>query len=145
MTEEKNIPRWVYRFDNYKRAFALLREALEIKKERAFSQLENEGVIQRFKFTWELAWKTLRDYVEYSGIILPTITPSAVIKATFAAKIIQDGETWMRALDARNKMSHTYDFKKFEAIIEEIDNCFFEILDGLHSYFLEKSIDYKDI
>ena len=52
-------PRWQYRFDNYKRAFVLLREALE--EDRELSQLEQEGVIQRFEYTMELAWKVMKE------------------------------------------------------------------------------------
>lgn len=108
-TPEK--PRWLYRLENYGRAFSLLREAMEIMDSRPLTQLEKEGVIQRFEFTWELAWKLLKDYLEASGVALETITPAAVIRAGFAAKIIQEGDIWMQALDARNKMSHTYNFK----------------------------------
>lgn len=55
-------PRWVYRFDNYRRAFFLLREAIETMESRELTQLEKEGVIQRFEYTWELSWKVLKDY-----------------------------------------------------------------------------------
>ncbi len=48
---ENSTPRWVYRFDNYRRAFTLLREAITIRQQRELTPLENEGVIQRFKYT----------------------------------------------------------------------------------------------
>ena len=113
-------PRWLYRFDNFKRALSLLREAIDIRKERQLTPLEEEGIIQRFEYTWELAWKVLKDYLEHTGIILDTITPSFVIKAAFAAKIIENGDIWIQALDARNKMSHTYNLVIFEKIIDDI-------------------------
>ena len=131
-------PRWIYRFDNYKRAFTLLREAIEIMQQRALTQLEKEGVIQRFEYTWELAWKTLRDYLEYGGVILETVTPAAVIKAAYEAKVIEAGDIWMQALDARNKMSHTYNFKVFEQIITDIKAYYLPILDALHLSLLAK-------
>ena len=105
---QPETPRWVYRFDNYKRAFLLLRQAIETMQTRELTQLEKEGVIQRFEYTWELAWKVLKDYLENAGVNLPTITPASVIRAAFAAKIIDNGDIWMRALDARNTMAHTY-------------------------------------
>lgn len=132
-------PRWKYRFDNYKRAFGLLREAIETMQARELSQLEKEGVIQRFEYTWELAWKVLNDYLDSVGVVLETITPAAVIRAAFAAKIIKDGDVWMKALDARNKMSHTYNLKTFELIIADIRTDYFGLLDTLHLTLLEKA------
>lgn len=132
-------PRWVYRFDNYQRAFILLREAIESMEERPLSQLEKEGVIQRFEYTWELAWKVMKDYLESQGVILETITPAAAIKAAFAAKLIDRGEKWMNALDARNKMSHTYNLKTFEQIIAKIRSDYLAILDDLYETLLKKS------
>ncbi|MEQ1890467.1 MAG: nucleotidyltransferase substrate binding protein [Alphaproteobacteria bacterium] len=139
MTDGK--PRWIYRFDNYKRAFGLLREAIEIMQLRELTQLEKEGVIQRFEYTWELAWKVLGDYLDSTGVILETVTPAAVIRAAFAAKIITDAEIWMKALDARNKMSHTYNLKIFEKIIAEIRAEYFAVLDALNMTMLEKVME----
>nr|WP_256437988.1 nucleotidyltransferase substrate binding protein [Rhodomicrobium sp. Az07] len=127
-----NKPRWVYRFDNYSRAFSLLREAIESSETRELSQLEKEGVIQRFEYTWELAWKLLRDYLGHSGVVLDTITPSAVIRAALSARIIEDGDVWMSALDTRNKMSHTYNFRVFEQTIAAIETHFLGIFDALY-------------
>jgi len=137
MTNE--TPRWVYRFDNYKRAFLLLKEAVETMEKRELSQLEKEGIIQRFEYTWELAWKVLKDVLEGSGIVLDTVTPASTIKAAFAAKIVQDGEVWMRALDARNSLSHTYNFKTFEKVLEEIRRAYLPVFEALHLSLLEKA------
>lgn len=132
-------PRWRYRFDNYKRAFLLIREAIETAEERELTQLEKEGVIQRFEYTWELAWKVMKDYLEYSGVILETTTPRSVIRAAFSANIIEDGEGWMRALDARNRMAHTYDFKSFELVIAGIQTRYLALFDQLHLFLMEKA------
>jgi nucleotidyltransferase substrate binding protein (TIGR01987 family) len=134
-------PRWMYRFDNYKRAFNLLREAIETLEQRDLSQLEKEGIIQRFEYTWELAWKVLRDYLEHEGVVLDKITPASVIKAAFEAKIINKGEIWMKALDARNKMSHQYNFKKFEEIIQDIQAHYLSLFDELHITMMENSLE----
>ena len=133
-------PRWVYRFDNYKRAFVLLREAIETMNERELTQLEKEGVIQRFEYTWELAWKVIKDYLEYEGLVLDKITPASVIRAAFNAKTISNGDLWMKALDARNKMSHVYDFKKFEEVIGEIHDHYLSLFDDLHLSLMEPAI-----
>jgi nucleotidyltransferase substrate binding protein (TIGR01987 family) len=132
-------PRWVYRFDNYQRAFALLREAGELAGARELSALEQEGVIQRFEYTWELAWKLLADLLAADGVDLETLTPRAVIRAAFAAKLIADGEAWMGALDARNKMSHTYNLREFETVIEEIRSSYLVLFEALHRLVLVRA------
>ena len=129
-------PRWEYRFDNYKRAFILLREAME---KETLSQLEQEGVIQRFEYTMELAWKTMRDYLESQNVVFDQITPRAVIRQAFEAGLVKDGETWQNALDARNKMSHTYNFETFEKVIADIRQHYLAALDALYFDLLEAS------
>ncbi len=145
MSENPEKPRWQYRFDNYSRAFILLREGIEAIDQRPLSQLEKEGIIQRFEYTWELAWKTLKDFMEEQGVTLPSFTPAAVIKAAFAAKVITRGDDWMAALDARNKMSHSYNFKAFELVIADIQKRFLSLFDDLHSELLAKSLGAIDV
>lgn len=142
--DDFQTPRWVYRFDNFKRAFALLSEAIQIIRKRKISALEQEGVIQRFEYTWELSWKVLKDYLEYTGIILETVTPAAVIKAAIAANIIKNGDVWMSALDSRNRMSHTYDFKQFEKIVISIEKEYYPELECMRLKMLELSTEVKN-
>ena len=118
MTQEKL--RWQYRFDNFKRSYFLLQEAADRYSEKSLDQLGKEGMIQRFEVCMELAWKTIKDYLEHQNTVFSQVTPNAVIREAVIAKLIDDGEGWMMALDARNKMSHTYDFKKFETVLEEV-------------------------
>ena len=139
MTREK--PRWQYRFDNYRRAFSLLREAIELRQDRPLSDLEKEGVIQRFEYTWELAWKTIKDYLENEGVALEKITPKAVIVAGIEARIISRKEDWMRALDDRNRMNHVYNKMVFEKIINNIEQGYLSLFDGLYEKLLAEVID----
>jgi nucleotidyltransferase substrate binding protein (TIGR01987 family) len=117
-----------------------LREAIEADKE--LNQLEKEGCIQRFEYAFELAWKTMKDFLEGEGMSLPVITPVTVIRAAFEARLIQDGQVWTEALDARNKMSHTYDFSKFEQVIADISQRYLAAMEALYMFFLEKEADY---
>jgi nucleotidyltransferase substrate binding protein (TIGR01987 family) len=132
------VPRWRHRFDNYKRAFVQLSAAVDLANERELSDLEEEGVIQRFEYTWELAWKLLADVLENEGVVLDPKTPKAVLRAALTAKLIDDGETWMDALDARNRMSHTYDIEEFEAVVREIQERYFDLFASLHATGLER-------
>lgn len=120
-----------------------MREAIELSQERPLSNLEQEGTIQRFEYCWELAWKTLKDYLEFQGVILETLTPRAVIKAAFASGLIDRGDDWMAALDARNKMSHTYNFKIFEEVVKAIQSRYLDLLDGLNERLLLEVIKGK--
>ncbi|MXZ91289.1 MAG: nucleotidyltransferase [Chloroflexi bacterium] len=126
--------RWHYRFRNFSRAYTLLREALE-REVAELNELEREGVIQRFEYTFELAWLTLKDRLEYDGVVLATVTPRNVIREAFAAKLITDGAAWTDMLTDRNLMSHTYDFARFETVIENIRNRYLALLDDLYQRF----------
>ena len=134
-----STPRWRYRFDNYRRAFILLREAIE--QERPLTQLEKEGLIQRFEYTMELAWKTLKDYLESENVVFDQVTPRAVIRRAFEAGVIRRGEAWLNALDARNRMSHTYNFQTFERVIQDIRRAYLDAFDELYEFLLAKSLE----
>ncbi len=137
MTDD--TPRWIYRFRNFQRAYTLLRQAMEQEAERGLTQLEKEGVIQRFEYSIELAWKTLKDYLEHQSVLLPQVTPRAVIREAFSARIIDDGQVWMDALDARNRISHTYDIKQFERVIDDIKQRYLPAMEALYFKLLEEA------
>ncbi len=131
--------RWKQRFENFERAFILLKSAFD--KEDDFTDLEKEGVIQRFEYTFELAWKTLKDYLEFRGIILEEITPRNIIKQAFEAKIIKNGEPWIKMLIQRNKLSHTYNKKTFDLSFDLIKNEFVFLLENFYIFLKEKTLD----
>ena len=135
-----NDIRWKQRFENFDRAFILLREVQE-RGIGSLSLLEKEGTIQRFEFTFELAWKTLKDYLEEQGIILQEATPRAVIKAAFSAGILDDAQIWIDILQYRNLLSHTYDFKILDKALKNIEEHYFSAFDRLHEFFLIRSIE----
>jgi len=129
--------RWKQRFQNFDRAFVLLREALE-RAPDALSPLEKEGVVQRFEYTFELAWKTLKDYLEEGGLVISPVTPRQVIKEAFAAKVLPDGGVWIKMLDNRNLLSHTYDFSVFEQAVRAISEYYLPAMAKLHQSFADK-------
>jgi nucleotidyltransferase substrate binding protein (TIGR01987 family) len=101
--------RWRQRFSNLRRAYGLYDEGARSK---TLNRLEKEGLIQRFEYTFELSWKTMKDYLEGQGIA--TSYPRDTIKESFAYGLVEDGELWMDMLERRNLLSHTYDEKTFE-------------------------------
>ena len=124
--------RWHYRFRNFSRAFRRLQDALQDGAE-ALNELEQKGVIQRFEYTFELAWNTLKDRLEHDGMVLSSVTPRAVIQSAFQAKLISEGEQWIDMIGDRNRMSHTYDSDTFDAIIKAIEERYLERLNELHA------------
>ena len=132
--------RWKQRFQNFDRAFVLLRDALENGPD-SLNQLEKEGVIQRFEFSFELAWKTLKDYMEQDGFVFATITPRQVIKEAFAAKILKEGQVWIDMLDHRNLLSNTYNLVKFEEAVKALHDRYLGAFDQLHEFLQEEAME----
>lgn len=133
--------RWKQRFQNFDRAFLLLRSAFDDRDIEDFSDLEQEGIIQRFEFTFELAWKTIKDYLQDNGVILPQLTPRSVIKEAFNAGILPDGQLWIDMMLHRNILSHNYDFSKFQTVLEAIIAKYLAAFESLHAWFIERQIE----
>jgi nucleotidyltransferase substrate binding protein (TIGR01987 family) len=102
------------------------------------SQLEKEGIIHRFEFTLELAWKTLKDYLEESGIVMATVTPRDVVKTAHAANIIAKSEVWLQMIDHRNLLAHTYDVERFEEALDAIEKDYLPALSLINTFFHEQ-------
>lgn len=128
--------RWKQRFQNFEAAYRLLEEAMADGGAN-LSDLEKEGVVQRFEYTYELAWKTLKDYLENSGLVIAPVTPKQVIKEAFAAKLLESGEVWVRMLDHRNLLSHTYDRSVFDTAISAVEDDYLLAIGELHTRLKE--------
>ena len=124
--------RWIQRFNNFKRAISLLRSALEERALSEYSNLEQEGIIQRFEYTLELAWKVLKDRMEDDGIIIDTISPKGVIRQAFNSKYINNPEIWMHMIGDRNLLSHTYDFDRFSVILQTVKSEYLPVLEEFY-------------
>lgn len=97
--------RWKQRFENYKKALLKLSDAIE--NECHPSDIVKEGIIQRFEFTHELAWKVMKDFLEYEGEQNITGSRSAT-RSFFNKNLIKNGQEWMNMIESRNKTVHTY-------------------------------------
>jgi len=96
--------RWKQRFQNFEKAFLFLKEAIE---RPSLDELQAAGLIQSFEFTFELGWKTLKDYFEEMGMTLRF--PREVIKYAYQNELIENGGLWLEMLEKRNELTHTYD------------------------------------
>lgn len=111
--------RWRQRLQNFEKAFSLLEQAVNLSKDRTLNELEEQGLIQRFEFTHELAWNVLKDYFEYQGNTDITGSRDATREA-FNKGLIKDGEGWMEMIKSRNQSSHTYNQEVADEITEKI-------------------------
>jgi len=121
-------------FDSFSGALRRLEEALGEDISRSSTLVD--GTIQRFEFTFELAWKTMKDYLELMGFTV--VSPRDVIKQAFQTGYITDGAAWLDALDKRNLMAYIYQVEIAEEVIDLIKNKYFNLLDELHTFFLNK-------
>ena len=125
-----NDVRWKQRLENFAKAVKLL-EDIQILDLKKISMLEKEGIIQRFEFTLELGWKTLKDRMESDGLVLTQISPKVVVKEAFKAKYIDQVEVWLAIINDRNLLSHTYEFSLMEDVIPEIQKRYSPALTAL--------------
>ena len=108
------------KIEHYISALAQLEQAVVIYQKSQQDALYRDGLIQRFEFTVELAWKSIKEYLEDQGSTTPIATPRAVLKEAFAAGIIQDADEWNKIITARNITSHVYDEKTAEDVAAQI-------------------------
>ncbi len=118
--------RWQQRLANFSKALRQLERAVELTKERELSDLEEQGLIQAFEFTHELAWNVLKDYFAFQGN--PDITGSRdASREAFRKGLIKDGDGWMEMIKSRNQSSHTYNQEIAEGIADKIAKSYFSL------------------
>jgi nucleotidyltransferase substrate binding protein (TIGR01987 family) len=126
--------RWKQRFSNFSNAFSLLGEAVSMKRP---TELEKEGLIQRFEYTFELGWKTLKDYLEEKGFA-EIVGSKDAIRLAFANGIISNGEVWMEMITDRNLTSHLYDSAVVAQIVNNVLNKYYPAFLELNAYLKDK-------
>lgn len=130
--------RWKQRFNNYTQALQTLRRAVELAGQRDLSELEEQGLIQGFEFTHELAWNVLKDYLEEQGVI-GIIGSKNATREAFKNGLISDGESWMDMIKARNLTSHTYNTEIAEGIAKDILSRFYRAFADMEKRFSQLS------
>lgn len=124
------------RFKNFERAYQQFISVTQNCDAMSLSELEQEGFVQRFEYTFELAWKTLRDYLLENGYKLDS--PKSVIRQAYQSGCIADGEIWMDALEKRNNTVHTYNQEILKETIRFLTEEFQPALEQLHTFFSEE-------
>ncbi|GAA0367933.1 nucleotidyltransferase substrate binding protein [Bacillus horti] len=108
---------------NFYKALQRLREAVKEFQQAGATDVVRDGLIQRFEFTYELSWKTTKEYLESIGLV-DRNSPKAVIKEAYAQKLIEDEDQWILMLHDRNMTSHVYNEELAEEIASRIANIY---------------------
>lgn len=124
--------RWIQRLDNYDKALARLRTAVRILQEHGgtdseIDDLMKEGLVQRFEYTQELAWKLMKDYEEYQGYTDVQGSRDAIRKA-LQMGLVEDA-VWMDTISSRNLTSHCYDEDEFNEVLGRIIQSYLPVFE----------------
>lgn len=127
--EDKDV-RWIQRFSNYRKALIQLGKAVNIVSAVSNSTSDQndllaEGLIQRYEYTHELAWKVMKDYEEYQGIT-DIMGSRDAIRVALRAGILDD-DRWMDTISDRNLTSHNYDDETAKHIVNNIINVYYPL------------------
>lgn len=128
--------RWKQRFENFEKAFNNFIIVLDALKDNQDSIINKMATIQAYEMTFELGWKTLKDFLTEKGVVVSF--PKDTIKEAFAYEIIEDGEIWIKMLEDRNLTSHAYDEQKANQVINDIKNKYFHALLQVFIYLKSK-------
>lgn len=126
------MSRFATKLANYQDALQRLKEAITEFSGENVSDVVRDGLIQRFEFTYELAWKATRDYLVVQGIVDKN-WPKSVIKEAFTQGLIESELTWLEMIDDRNKTTHLYSQEEADRIANMVIDHYvheFELLLG---------------
>lgn len=140
MEQEQDI-RWQQRYANYHKAcqrlIAVTESGMTVED---LSELEQEGIVQRFEYTFELSWKVMQDLLTYKGYEFMS-GPNGTMKMAFEDGLISDHDGWRQMAKSRNTLSHVYDEEEAEAIVRLIFSQYAPLLKALDeklSQFLQE-------
>jgi nucleotidyltransferase substrate binding protein (TIGR01987 family) len=132
-----NDQRWVQRFQNFRDAYETFSRVHERYLRSPDDEIVQIALIQAFEFTFEIAWKTMKDYLEnegYSGLG----NSKQTVRVAFQAELIGDAESWMGAIAQRNRTSHVYNSIVLQETILFIKDIFYPLVRSLYFYLGEK-------
>lgn len=125
------------RFEERKQDFSKAVDRLKEGLQEEETQIVIDGILHRFEFTFELAWKTMKNYLEYMGITEKTGSPRETIQNGFKQGIIKDGNAWINMMLARNSLAHIYDEEESRKIYDRIKEEYIYLLQDIREKFDE--------
>jgi len=125
---DKQDVRWKQRFQNYSKAMHQLKKFID--KGAGLNELEEQGMIQAFEYTFELAWNLIKDYYEFQGVSNIQGSRDA-FRLAFNRGLITNGEEWMKMIESRTMTSHTYNEEIADAIAKAVLEKYFLLFSEL--------------
>jgi len=116
--------RWIQLFKHFEQAYAQLEKAVALSKKRPLSELEEQGIIQAFEYTHELAWNVLKDFLEEQGV-RDLYGSKDSSREAFKRGLIANGGAWMDMIQSRNLTYHTYNRDVAQKIVRAICEIYY--------------------
>ncbi len=129
--------RWVQRFQNFDDAYQTFGRVFERYQATPEDEITQMALIQAFEFTFEIAWKTMKDYLTYEGYN-GLGSSKQTVRVAFQASLIRDAEAWMMAIAKRNLTSHVYNSVILNETIDFISHRFYALVHALHAELAQK-------
>lgn len=123
---ENTLPRWEQKLNSYRKALGRLAAVVNVMKARQLNDFEADGLIQRFEFTFELAWKLMKSYADYQGTDKEIMGSRDAIRWAFENKLIEDSDVWMEMIKRRNDTSHNYDEDTAADVVLRVKDLYFQ-------------------
>ena len=142
---ENNSKTWIHNFENFSNAMNLLTAAFGDRNIHNMTPLEHESIAYRFKYTWEVTWKTIRDFLEFRGVIKGgIITPPSNSKHTIkmAEHLFEeaelDAEAFAQMISTKLELSNVYDLNRLKPVLQKIQDFYLPQLHILHEFLLKE-------
>ena len=134
---ENARPRWEQKLQSYHKVLNRLAEIVNVMDKRQLNEFEADGLIQRFEFTFELAWKLMRSYAEFQGTDKEIMGSRDAIRWAFENKLISDSGTWMEMVKRRNDTSHTYDEDTASEAVLSIKESYYQVFTAFYDRMMK--------
>ncbi|NYS48990.1 nucleotidyltransferase substrate binding protein [Streptococcus danieliae] len=131
--------RYQKKHENFSKILNHLNRNLGERRLTEFSDLELSGLLKQFTLSFDLMWKTIKDYLEFNGVDIGIISPTNVLRSAASSGLLEEmdveGEDLIEMLRARNQLTHVYDFETALDLLERIKATYVPELLKVESFF----------
>ncbi len=118
------------KYENFCRAYKNLKDSISIQP--PYDTVTLTGLVGLFEIAFEQSWKMIKEILEYHGYEQSsTGSPRKIIKTAYSAGMINDEQVWLKALSARNNVSHSYNEEIALAIVNETKEFYTDMFENL--------------